>query len=114
MARTRGKLKEWASAKDDLRESFAQIGRSVLQHPAFLRLYPPTRFVYICMIESSGGQREFSFPRAIYRRYGIAESTFDRAKKQLIREGFIRVLQSGASNKTPNKYQFSYDWKLKK
>lgn len=111
MGRHKKRLAFWESGQDQDGEHFARIGKSLLRHEAFKALGASARLLYICMVEACAGEREFTFTVADYKACGFAMNTFLRAKEELIQAGFITVIESGRTTRTPNKYAFSNEWK---
>lgn len=68
------------------------------------------QMLYVRMILASNGNNEFSFPHSRYRKY-MSTDTFQRAKQQLIDNGFITETKYRCAK---NRYRFSNDWQNKK
>ena len=111
------RIAPWLSRKpnnDDKR--FIQVGNSLLLQNSevtnqFLNLSYTARYVYLCMCMEAGGKREFEFPRAAAKKYGIAPRTLIRSVDELVKSGMIER-RSGKSARLPNVYRFCFDWKL--
>ncbi len=104
-------VRPWLSANGDCREAiFTLVGNSLLLSETFQRLTPGAQMTYICMTVQSAGKREFQFPRATARKYGIADKSFRRYVRELETAGFINV-NSGKITREPNIYSFSLQWK---
>lgn len=105
-------ISPWLSARDDNREGrFIQVGNSLLLSKKFQLLGAGARFLYFCMAMESGGRREFLFPEAAAKKYGIPSSSFRRYLRELETKGFLTI-RSMKNLRQPNRYAFSYDWKL--
>lgn len=106
-------LLAWLSARLDCKEGrFVQVGNSLLLSDKFQALSAGARFTYLAMCMESGGKREFVFPLAAAKKYGIASMSLRRQVDELVKGGFITV-RSGACVRAPNLYTFSFDWKEK-
>ena len=110
-----GELRPWLSGRADNREGrFTQIGNTLLLDKRFQALSVGARWLYICLANESGGQREVKFPHGTARKYGIASSSFDRYIKELRETGFITLTGGmGYGRFEANVYRFSLDWKTK-
>lgn len=100
----------WLSETNATREPFVQIGISLLQSEKLNTLPAGVRWVYLCMCEESKGKKDFQFPLAVAKRYGIKSTTLRSSVRQLRETGFIKY-NSGQVTRTPNEYSFSKDWK---
>lgn len=106
-------LLAWLSARPDCKDGrFVQVGNSLLLSEQFQTLSAGARFTYFAMCMESGGKREFVFPLAAAKKYGIASMSLRRQIDELVNSGFITV-RSGACVRAPNIYSFSFDWKSK-
>lgn len=107
-------IRPWASARLDNKERrFIQVGDSLLKSQYFQRLTFGARWLYICMVMESGGEKAFSFPLATaQKKYGIKPASLRRDVQSLIDAGFIRKF-SGACVRQPNTYEFILLWKEK-
>jgi hypothetical protein len=65
---------------------------------------------YLCMTLQSAGKREFQFPNATARKYGISDKSFRRYVRELEAGGFLTI-NSGKITREPNIYSFSLEWK---
>ena len=73
-------LKPWETATTDgLSDPYIRIGRSLLNHPAFIALKPLSQVLYFRMIERAAGKSAFEFPHSVYSQYCL------RARKTSIR-----------------------------
>lgn len=109
-----GTLAAWLSARLDCKEGrFVQVGNSLLLSEQFQALSAGARHTYLCMAMESGGKREFVFPLAAAKKYGIGHMSLRRWVDELVKGGFITV-RSGACVRAPNIYTFSFDWKSKR
>jgi hypothetical protein len=106
-------IKPWASAKADNREGrFIQTGNSLLLDEKYKKLNPSAKHLYTCMRMECGGRRNFKFTHGTAKKYGIAESTFDRSWKELVEAGFIeRVYDNEYCGFAPCQFRFNFQWK---
>lgn len=105
-------IRPWLSAKQDCKEGrFIQVGNSLLFSKAAQSLSAGSFRLYLCMAMESGGRSEFSFPNSAAKKYGFAETSFNRYTKELREKGFIIVTECGRITRTPNIYRFSFSWK---
>ena len=65
------------------------------------------------MALESGGRKNYTFPLAAAKKYGIAERSFRRFVDELSQAGFI-IKHSMANLRQPNEYEFSFEWKQEK
>lgn len=103
----------WASARGDSREKrFVLIGNSLFFSEAFQALSAGAKHLYLCFTLECGGKRAFVFPHAAAKKYGIPSRSFERYLTELEAAGFI-TKSSGWNTRTPNKYEFSFSWKVR-
>lgn len=101
----------------------ATIYASMLQSPAWYALSPKAQQLYIYMKLQLYGQKPldsekygedcFVFNRAMYTTvYPIYKNgaQFRRDRDQLIRYGFIEIVECGRTTRTKNIYRFSAKW----
>lgn len=101
----------WMSAKENLVEiRFIQLGNSLMQHPATMELNHTSYRVLTYMFLESGGKRIFTFPKTKWKKF-ISPDGFQKAKKQLIKLGFIKEIENNAHRKKANVYSFNVEWK---
>lgn len=104
-------VRPWLSANSDNKEKiFTLIGNSLLLSEPFQQLSSGAQMTYICMTLHSAGKRDFQFPNATAKRYGLADKSFRRYVAELAAAGFIKV-NSGKLTREPNIYTFSLQWK---
>lgn len=107
-------IKPWLSANANNREGrFIQVGNSLLlDKEHFQQLSSNARLLYLYMSMESGGKREFRFTYSAAKKYGLASTTFERAKKELQDAGYIeRVYDEDYSQFKAAVYRFSLEWK---
>lgn len=110
-------LNPWLTAnRTDQKDSFVQVGESLVTHPAFKDLSYSAKFVYerMCCAANyakNNGQAEFIFPLSVFSKYGITRSTFQSAKEQLISHGFIVCTFCGKNQRVESKYRMVNLWK---
>lgn len=101
----------WLSAKPNCKEGrFIQVGNSLLLSKEFQKLSAGARWLYLCMTMESGGRRDFLFPLASAKKYGIPDASFRRYINELVNASLISK-QSMANLRQPNEYSFSFEWK---
>lgn len=101
----------WMSANLDGKERrFLQLGYSLFQSETYQQLSDGAKYLYACMGMECCGRREFIFPQAVAKRYGIAPSSLRRHIRELERRGFLRVY-SMKNLRQPNRYAFDFTWK---
>lgn len=114
-------IRPWLSAHRDCSEGrFLQLGNSLLlshkvggkEQNRFLSLSHGAKFIYLCMCMESGGKREFKFPSASIKKYGLPVRSARRWIDELEENGFI-TCDHAAYTREANNYQFSTDWKEK-
>lgn len=91
-------------------DAFARVYRSLLKDTRFQKLTAVAQMCFICMLAESNGQSEFTFSRSAYKAYGISPTTFQRAKQQLIDNGFITA---DVYHTRRNIYRLSDGWKMR-
>ena len=104
----------WLSAKADCREGrFIQVGNSLLLSGAFHKLNPKTQMLYLALAMESGGKQSVKLSHGSAKsKYGISPTTYDRAIKQLIAEGYItQVIDEDRSQYATNQFRFANNWK---
>jgi hypothetical protein len=93
-------------------ERFIRLGNSFLLSKQFNQLSYQAQIVYIHMMLESAGQKRFIFPKIKYIPF-IPHHTFLKAKKELIENGFIEIIQNNRNLRKPNQYSFTEKWKSK-
>lgn len=102
----------WMSAKQDCREGrFVQLGNSLLLSPEFHKLSMGARHLYLCTAMEAGGRRNFTFPQAAAKKYGIPARSMRRYLQELVTAGFVEVESSGRWTREHNQYLFCAKWK---
>lgn len=103
----------WQTKSPTGRERFyTRLGESQLMDKATLSLTPGAFQTYCYMLLTSGGKKEFYYPKSQYLKLCGTEA-FSRQRKELIKKGFIRVSENGNNivGKT-TLYAFSEEWKI--
>ena len=101
----------WVTEKTDGKEGrFLLVGNSLLLSKVFQSLSVGARQLYLCMALESGGKRNFEFPLASAKKYGIPQTSFRRYVDELIEAKFI-LRFSNANLRQPNQYEFTSAWK---
>lgn len=96
----------------DRERRFIQLGSSLLHDKNFQSLSSAAQHLYLCMSMDAGPNSVFRFRRSDALRYGIAYSTFIRAKNELLAKHFIRLKTNGRWTRTANWYVFDLSWKI--
>lgn len=113
------KIRPWLSARRDCTEGrFIQVGNSLLlshrsaeeETNRYITLSLGARYTYLCMGMESGGQREFTFPNAAIKKYGLPIRSARRWIVELEENGLIRCDHAGYTREA-NRYEFISDWK---
>lgn len=112
MARTKKTpFPPWQTCKPDgVEQRYVRLGNTQLMHVAVMELSDKAYRIYIHMLLESAGQRTFTFPRSKYKPF-CGNTSFQRAKNELIEKGFIREIQCNKNLRKPNEYEFLGDWK---
>ncbi len=118
MARKYGQkrpLLGWCSGRKDCYEDrFIQIGVSLIEHPAVIRLKASEFKLYLLMIKAAGQSREFILPRSEYTPY-FTPATFSRCKKTvLLNRVLFEVVYSGKSTREPSSTGLLSDGKIQR
>lgn len=79
----------WLSARQDCKEGrFLQLGNSMLFSPVIQSLSGNTLFFYLALSMEAGGRPYVVFSHGVaWKKYHIAPTTYDRAKKSLSKRG---------------------------
>ncbi len=67
--------------------------------------------MYLCMGLESGGRQGFQFPRSAILKYGFNKNYGTKYIDELRNKGFIELVSSGRTTRTPNEYRFLLNWK---
>ena len=109
-------FKPWLTGKPGKEGSgrFNQIDNSWYLHEAVCELSGNAYKLYQSMAIESGGKPFVEFSHKTASKYGIAKNTFDRARDELIKEGFIEFRpDENMYRYRTNLYHFSQAWKSK-
>lgn len=105
----------WLTAKPpgETEKRFIQIGNSLLLDLTFKSLSRGAQMLYLCMALESGGKSTFQLSKgAAKRKYGCAPTSFDRYRRELEVNGFVRIIESETRGQyEANTYAFSDAWK---
>ena len=91
-------------------KSFVALPHSLLMNETFKRLRPSSKIIYMYMTDYSNGLQDFIFPKSIYEKI-TTKRTFENARKELEKYGFIEVTVFGKNTRTENQYRFISKWK---
>lgn len=101
----------WQTCKTDgIEQRYIRLGNSQMLHKAMKSLSPIAFKVYTYMLQESGGEKEFEYPRVKFESI-VSKQGFQSAKKELIEKGFIAEKENNAHRRKANKYIFTEDWK---
>ena len=100
----------YKASRGEKLNSFVGLPHSLLMNKNFLQLNPTSKLVYIYMLDYSNGEIETTFPQSIYSKI-TCKSSFENAKKELTKYGFIEEVANGRFTRTENIYKFSDKWK---
>lgn len=67
--------------------------------------------MYLCMGLEAGGRQGFQFPRSAILKYGFNKNYGPKYIDELCDKGFIELVSSGRTTRTPNEYRFVFNWK---
>ena len=87
-----------------------RLSNSQMLHEKMRNLSGNAFMLYTYMKLEAGGSTVFEFPRSKYVNF-MTDSTFPRARAELIAAGFIEVEENNANLRRPNKYRFATRWK---
>lgn len=111
MSRRRAKpFPPWQSpARGGVEKSFIRLGHALMRNEEVRKLSPNAFRLYVFMLDEAKGEREFIFPRTCYRDL-MSTPTFSKARDELIKAGFIRMVASNANLRKPSKFEFCLKW----
>ena len=105
---------QWLCCKDNSLGSpgnhYIRLTNSLINCRAFRELSVNAQMLYIRMCMHARGKYTFTYPRKEHAN-DMSQATFQKCKEELIKNGFIKLAQSGRCTRTDNVYTFSYDWK---
>ena len=85
----------------------------MLMDKTFLSLSYSTVEIYMFMKLWAAGRDEVEYSWSNAHKVLGSSSTFDKAKKELINKGFIKVIRTCKCSREPNMYKFISDWQNK-
>lgn len=104
-------LRSWETATEDgTSDIYIRLGLSLLDCSAFNALGKSSQLVYIRMMQRAKGKSTFTCPRSFYEKY-FTPNTFDKAKKELLKIGFIEVVRDNKHTGKETLYKFSTRWR---
>lgn len=101
---------EQYKSKNNKINSFVALPHTLLMNENFIRLKQTTKVIYIYMTDYANGLQSFTFPKSIYEKI-TTKQTFQNAKDELEKLGFIEVVGFGKNTRTENEYKFIDKWK---
>ena len=108
-------LNFWECNSDGVSEkSYCRLGQSLFLSWQFAELPVMAKIIYVEMVSAAAGKRDFTFSVAEYSRRGLSKNGVLSNIPKLVQAGFIEVLESGWTQRKPNKYRFSQDWRTRK
>lgn len=105
-------LNFWETLEPGGSSHYHRMAKDIMQCEVFKSLSLPAWKLYVCMVEACAGKRQFRFTHADCLAYGINPRTFFRARDELVKAGFLKVVESGRSTRKPNLYEWSREWKI--
>ena len=105
--------KPWEAPVSDVRAAghFGKVYTSLLQCENFKSLSLNARYLYLVMIASTPGEREFSLTKGQAEKAGLKGGSFRRGLNELIKAGFVTIKQSGHRQRKPTIYEFVPFWR---
>ena len=105
----RFEIPKWLGGGTGRNIPFVRVPVNLLQSKKYNDLTLSAQKLYICMALESKGHIEFMFPQSTALDYGFSAATFNRAKDDLIKNGFIILKSSGRLTREKNEYRFSVE-----
>lgn len=111
-------LKPWLTNKapgSKTNGRFIQVGNSLLMNKRFQSLSTGAKYLYFCMAMEAGTKNDFAFSKGTAtRKYGIAQTSFERYRRELENAGFISLLTSLPDSEpkaqfAANRFRFSFE-----
>lgn len=84
--------------------SAIQVCEDLLLDDKFQSLKQSSRMLLLCMFMESRGQNEFCFPKSVAAEYGFCNDTLRRSIDELVKNDYLKKVESGKNTRTPNKY----------
>lgn len=89
---------------------FIGIPHSLLMNKNTLELSASAFKTYIYLLDYACDKQTTKFSYSIAENF-TTRPTFKSAIDELVKKGFLEIIQYGKFNKTPNIYKFSDEWK---
>lgn len=89
---------------------FIGIPHSLLMNEKVKKMKPSTFKVYVYLLDFACDNQTITFSYSMAQNI-TTRPTFKNAIDELVKEGFLEIVQHGKFNKTPNVYKFIDDWK---
>lgn len=88
---------------------YVTMYHSQLFHKKFTSMKSNSQLLYIRMLDYSNGKQITTYPYKIYKDL-ISKPTFLECRDELVKNGFIEIVECGKFNRRANKYKFIDDW----
>ena len=96
----------------DMMHSPAWKALNLRQHGSYFVLKSKYRQKMMGGVMTSSNKDDISFPKVEWSLYYTDYRTYKKDMDQLMDLGFIRLIQSGRTTRTPNIYGFCDKWKV--
>ena len=101
-------LKPWESPKKSA-SSFVRLDRNFMLDSEVQELGSSAYRLYTYMLLKAAGKREFTFQRSDYVEF-MQPATYRKARDELIKHGFIKLIASNKNLRKPSKFEFCIKW----
>jgi hypothetical protein len=87
-----------------------RLTANMMNSKAYLDLSPYAKVLYNYMKLWSRGNIEFEYSAKLSKKYIGSNTTYIRAKNELIKKGFIECIRTCKCSRMPNRYKFIFKW----
>lgn len=94
-------------------DTHIRLTKDMMLNKNFLSLSYSAFKIYAYMTLWAAGRDEVEYAWSNAKKILGSSSTFDKAKKELIEKGFIKIIRTSKCSREPNKYKFISDWQNK-
>jgi hypothetical protein len=91
-------------------DTYIRLSKDMLLNKNFLSLSYSAFKLYTYMILWAAGRDEIEYAWSNAKKILKSSSTFDKAKKELIEKGFMKITRTSKCSRQPNMYKFISDW----